>query len=75
MHFLPLSSVVVELFITINLSIRLLHHLLQQVLPFRFVISLNPIFLVYRIAHVGFVSMFPYLAALFSRASPSINRL
>ena len=51
-----------------------LSRLLQQVLPFRFVISLNPISLVYRIAYVCFVSMFPYLA-LFSRASPSINRL
>ena len=48
--------------------------LLQQVLPFRFVISLNPISLVYRIAYDCFVSMFPYLA-FFSLASPSINRL
>ena len=41
--------------------------LLHQVLPFQFVISLNPVFLDYRIAYVCFVSMFPYLALFLAR--------
>ena len=40
---------------------------LQQVLSFQFVISLNPVSLVYRIAYVCFVSMFPYLALFLAR--------
>ena len=46
MHFLSLSSVVVVvvvvvvLFITINLSIRLLHHQCSYFLPFAFVLML-----------------------------------
>ena len=41
--------------------------MLQQVLPFQFVISLNPVSLVYRIVYVCFVSMFPYFALFLAR--------
>ena len=46
---------------------KLVGAVLQQVLPFRFLISLNPISLVYRTAYVYFVSMFPYLALFLAR--------
>ena len=38
MHFLSLSSVVVGLFIIINVSIRLLHYQCSYFLPFAFVL-------------------------------------
>ena len=38
MHLLSLSSVVVGLFITTNLSIRLLHHQCSYFLPFAFIL-------------------------------------
>ena len=50
-----------------DIMMRLVIAVLQQVLPFRFVISLNPVSPVYRIAYVCFVSMFPYLALFLAR--------